>query len=379
MAELKQFAEGALGQNGEAHNGSQSLFTADDQKYLLDQDELDLQEGELTMKNDLQIAVVFSADMLTMFDPGSVPQHGLLGTVCSGGQTSPTMDKRLFQNTNVPFSTFICGLQGSGKSHTLSCLIGECSPVVDTVHADDVPENCMIQSPMLGNLQSPLSAMVFHFSEYSSPVSFRPCEAAFLAFPGRQFPGHASVKPVNVLVAPSNYQNLKASYGQIPGVNILPFKLRPRDLNISAMLTLMSVSQSSAAPLYIGVVTNILRDMATVSPDRFDYAEFKRRLGASRFSSFQLGPLQQRLELLEAFLAPEDAASQDVFHAGGLTIMDLSCPFVDANMACVLFNIAIGMYLGSGQGNGKIIAVDEAHKVCRAPQHILGTKKLIGS
>ena len=46
-----------------------------------------------------------------------------------------------------------------------------------------------------------------------------------------------------------------------------------------------------------------------------------------------------------------------------MTIIDLSCPFVDANMACVLFNIGISLYLESGLTTGKIIAVDEAHKV----------------
>lgn len=34
-------------------------------------------------------------------------------------------DPRVMLNTNIPFSAFICGLQGSGKSHTTSCMIGE--------------------------------------------------------------------------------------------------------------------------------------------------------------------------------------------------------------------------------------------------------------
>ena len=216
---------------------------------------------------------------------------------------------------------------------------------------------------MLGHLRKPLSALVFHFSQYTSNRSFRPCEAAFLACPSRQFPSLPCVAPVNILVAPSNYHNLQASYAQIPGVNVQPFKLRPRDLNISSMLTLMAVDQSQSAPLYIGQITKILREMASTSSNGFDYARFKRHLQGSKLSRGQQGPLQQRLGLLESFLVLDDTTPSWHFESGGATVIDLSCPFVDANMACVLFNIGMSLYLESELTTGKIIAVDEAHKV----------------
>lgn len=242
--------------------------------------------------------------------------------------------------------------------------------------ADDALENCLIQTPILGDLRRPLSALVFHFSQYTSQLSFRPCEAAFLGCPNRQFPTYPSVAPVNILVAPSNYHNLQASYAQIPGVNVQPFRLRPRDLNVSSMLTLMSVDQSQSAPLYIGQITKILREMASTSSQTFNYAEFKRRLEGSKLSRAQRGPLQQRLELLESFLILDDSIPSWNFECGGATVIDLSCPFVDANMACVLFNIGISLYLESGLTTGKIIAIDEAHKVRSteisiAAQHVL--------
>ena len=216
---------------------------------------------------------------------------------------------------------------------------------------------------MLGNLQTRLSALVLYFSQYTSQSSFRPCELAFLACSDRQFPTHQRVAHVNILVAPSNYYNLQSSYAQIPGVNVQPFRLRPQDLNISSMLTLMCVDQSQAAPLYVGQITKILRDMASISPNGFDYTEFKRRVQKSNFSRAQKGPLQQRLELLESFLILDGSVREWNFESGGATIIDLSCPFVDANMACVLFNIGISLYLESDLTTGKIIAMDEAHKV----------------
>ena len=191
-----------------------------------------------------------------------------------------------------------------------------------------------------------------------------PSEAAFLAYPNREFRGLQCVTPMNILAAPSNYHNLKSSYEHISGVKVHQFRLRPRDLNVGSILNMMSVDQSQSPPLYIGQITRILRELASSSPDGFDYREFKRRLEKSPLTRAQQGPLRQRLDLLESFLVMDDSAPSWTFESGGVTIIDLSCPFVDANMACMLFNIGIRLYLESGLTTGKVIAIDEAHKVC---------------
>lgn len=120
----------------------------------------------------------------------------------------------------------------------------------------------------------------------------------------------------------------------------------------------MSVDQSQSVPLYIGQTTKILREMASTSPNGFDYSEFKRRLQKSHLARAQQGPLQQRLELLDFFLIPDDSAPSWTFESGGATVIDLSFPFVDANMACVLFDIGIRLCLESGLTTGKVIAID---------------------
>lgn len=65
----------------------------------------------------------------TLEDMGSnMPsQFGLFGHLASQ-QSEDLVDPRVMLNTNTPFSAFICGLQGSGKSHTTSCIIGKQSP-----------------------------------------------------------------------------------------------------------------------------------------------------------------------------------------------------------------------------------------------------------
>jgi hypothetical protein len=143
--------------------------------------------------------------------------------------------------------------------------------------------------------------------------------------------------------------------------------LRPKDLNISTMLTLMSVNQTQAAPLYMGIVTKILRNMASKTTEGFNYLEFRSQLDHAGFDRKQEESLNQRLDLLESFLDLDGSTTSPSFAAGEITIIDLSCPFMDAGTACVLFKVGMGLYLESDSAAGKVIVLDEAHKVCKAP------------
>lgn len=69
-------------------------------------------------------------------------QYGLLAGVESGAGT----EEMLHFNIAAPSSIFICGSQGSGKSHTLSCLL----------------ENCLFPS-QANELPRPLTGIVFHY------------------------------------------------------------------------------------------------------------------------------------------------------------------------------------------------------------------------
>ncbi|KAF8847659.1 hypothetical protein BDZ45DRAFT_607118 [Acephala macrosclerotiorum] len=317
--------------------------------------------GETTIEV-VKDAVLFSADVLRCPSLDDLPQYGLLGSFEPTSSTT-ILDSRVFLNTNVPFSAFVCGVQGSGKSHTTACMI----------------ENCLISSPVLGVLQKPLSALVFNFAEYTSGSSFRPCELAFLASPGSQLSSHLGVRKVNVLVSPSNYLSLKALYTQIPGVTVQPFMLHPKDLNISTMLTLMSVNQTQAAPLYMGIVTKILRDMASKTAEAFNYPEFRRQLDDAGLDRKQEEFLNQRLDLLESFLDLDGSTTSPNFAAGEISIIDLSCPFMDASTACVLFKVAMGSYLESDSTIGKVIVLDEAHKyMTDTPASNALTESLVG-
>lgn len=221
----------------------------------------------------------------------------------------------------------------------------------------------MIKSSALGVLKKPLSTLVLHLGENSSSLNLRPSEAAFLSSPGRGMLDDYSQVSVTVLTSPSNYPNLRALYSQMPNVEVRPFMLQPKHLDVGTILSLMSVDKTQSAPLYMGQVTKILRDMASQTTGDFDYLNFRHRLENSNLDTKQVEFLNQRLDLLESFLDLKGKVKEPNFEAGKVTIIDLSCPFVDSNTACVLFNIGLGMFLQSDLSAGKNIVVDEAHKV----------------
>ncbi|KAF1962516.1 hypothetical protein CC80DRAFT_522292 [Byssothecium circinans] len=304
-------------------------------------EENDQEDENQEFDAEIQHAPLFDEDFTSDDYKHLVPQYGLMGlhSVFADSKSA------LFINTNTPFSAFICGVQGSGKSHTTACIM----------------ENALIPSKNLGKLQNPLSALVFSYGHFSGDGSgYSVSEAAFLAAPHPKMPGGAHVKKVNVLVSPSNFVRISKLYLRIPNVTVSPFKLKPWNLDIDVMLTLMNVSESGEPPLYMAQVTQILRKMAT-SGGPFNYMAFKTTLRQQKFNPAQVNMLQMRLNLLESFLDLDNSCPEPKFTPGEITIMDMSCPFVDPNTACILFRIGLQRYLQS-DSPGKMIVLDEAHK-----------------
>ncbi|PGH14363.1 hypothetical protein AJ80_05953 [Polytolypa hystricis UAMH7299] len=300
-----------------------------------------------------------------------LPQYALLGmrstTYGSGGSQDNSDDPKgnlIYANVNAPWSTFICGSQGSGKSHTLSCML----------------ENSLLYPSKTGAVAAPLTGLVLHYDKFTGVETGQLCEAAYLCSSGI---------PVNILVSPSNYAHMKKLYSDLPGLpasapkpNVYPMLFREEHLNIGMMKNLMAVG-GGGKPLYMEVVTMILREMAGQAGVKrgFDIGQFKARLQQEELVRGQNPPLQMRLRLLESFLETKNSSvilerkgigrntinnfqslwSWD-FTPGSLTIVDLSCPFVDENEACSLFNICLGIFLEDRSQAGRIVALDEAHK-----------------
>ena len=234
-------------------------------------------DGQLKLrKEEIRTTPLFSADVLacvnaTQSDSDLLPQYGFLAKVLDtfGGRdrqstddlsapnsdnsgvalnSSPesaatkTGDSRLFLNMNTPWSAFICGSQGSGKSHTLSCIL-----------------EGALQASKLGKLPSPLAGMIFHYDKFTGFSSTQVCEAAYLCSTGI---------PVTVLVSPSNFHRMERAYRNIqdipskaPKPVVAPLLLEERHLNIERMMKLMAVDEKEGKiSLYMEVSGNIEPD-----------------------------------------------------------------------------------------------------------------------
>ena len=210
----------------------------------------DAQNGQ---NQETRTAPLFSGGVLTMHD-SILQQYGLLARrldilqktedsqrdlielqESETGHTRIGDDVRLFLNTNTPWSAFICGSQGSGKSHTLSVML----------------ENALMRST-LGKLPRPLAAIVFHYDRFTSFASNQICESAYLCSAGI---------PVKVLVSPTNYWHMKTAYHNLPGLpanarkpEVIPLLFNEKHLDVSRMMNLMCVSEKDGPmPLYIEV------------------------------------------------------------------------------------------------------------------------------
>ncbi|KAL1842814.1 hypothetical protein VTJ49DRAFT_4143 [Mycothermus thermophilus] len=288
-------------------------------------------------------------------------QYGLLAGLLNDNHDAGT-DRRIFWNIAAPSSFFICGSQGSGKSHTLSCLL----------------ENAL--APCKANvLPRPLTGIVFHYDTFISDTGGAPCEAAWLS-------SNPDIK-VRVLCAPTNFRTIKHIYRSFPNIQVEELRLNEHDLNTKRMLDLMAVTANGNLPLYLHVAQRILRDLRfdqQRTGSRFSYTAFKKALALEDLTEMQLAPLKQRLETLESFMVESQAKAFNMFASsapapkvrksstqgtswtpktGQLTIVDLSCPCVTPEMACSLFNICLSLFLEQdAAAMGRVIALDEAHK-----------------
>ncbi|PWY93089.1 hypothetical protein BO94DRAFT_615903 [Aspergillus sclerotioniger CBS 115572] len=306
-----------------------------------------------------------------------ITQYGLLAAsirpLLSTNPDEPENDPRLFFNVTHPSSTFICGSQGSGKSHTLSCLL----------------ENCLIPS-QAGRLTNPLTAVVFHYDTFTSDESAYPCEAAWIS-------SHPDVK-VRVFCAPTNLWTMQETYSEF-NIPIEPLHIDQQHLTTKRMMDLMAVSQTDGEmPLYMHTVKRILREMRIRQQETktgFNYNEFKKQVLGSGLTPAQVAPLQQRLDTLESFMPQAQVArwsSRNVQQKkekgsswdavpGQLTIVDLSCPCISPETACSLFNICLGIFLKPDpEGIGRVVALDEAHKyMTTTPESQLFTETLLST
>jgi hypothetical protein len=280
---------------------------------------------------------------------------GLLGHVL----TDEGSAEQLHINVSDPFCLITVGVQGSGKSHTLNCVL----------------EACLIQCPPITHVHQPMSALVCHYDR--SDVNC--CEATGLGQPSREIAmllrdmrstapaACVAQEDVLVLCSPSFYQQRREYYAGICEVRPLLFpwgRLKAQQIKM-----LMKLDESSTQ-LYVALMLDMLRGYQREAklPAFQDFVcEFE-----AMCSKDQSGPLKQRFQLLSSLVFESQINEPlrdvgvdlaDVMAAGRLVVVDLTDPMMSPADANCIFQVALDTFRCKQlDGCGKVVAFDEAHR-----------------
>lgn len=265
----------------------------------------------------------------------------------------------VYLNTHQPFCFVTVGVQGAGKSHSLSCVL----------------ENCLLPLEIEGVMQlnKPMTCLVLHYDQNTTSV----CEATGLLSPSRHLEaffksldtdGSVPTSKAIVLVSPTFYKQRKAFYGEY--CTVRPLLLKWKALTADHIKRIMRIEEGDTQ-LYVASFLNLLRG-------------YQRRGVMPRFSNFmeevkelcsvgsQVGPLQQRIALLESIIADSDVNEsiradsfdlEKVCHDGySLIVADMTDPLLSTGEANSLFQVLTEQFRSLPLDNGKLLALDEAHK-----------------
>lgn len=316
----------------------------------------DFAERDARVRADFNIGVG-SGTSATLVDreeisSGRLPHYGWLGTTKLAAEDGGSEKKsQVYLNTHVPFCLVAVGVQGAGKSHTLSCVI----------------ENCLLDLPKDIAGDAGMAALVLHFDQ--APENM--CEAVTLSRPRKDLPGmERFVKEVVILVSPANFRRRKRFYDQLGfPVKVLPLLFNWNDLDASDLQTLMAIENM---PLYMESVIDYLRGMQK-NDKKPTFAEFKRDIGEMDFSKGQRSPLDLRLQLLASFLI-DDQSNTNIYGVGipdvltvlrgrdRMVVCDLTDPLFSGEQANGVFAVVLGKFVSTPAAHGRLVVCDEAHK-----------------
>jgi len=298
---------------------------------------------------------------LTLFDDSASfvrpPTFALFGTP----PTDPS--RNVYLNTSEPFCAIAVGVQGSGKSHTVSSIV----------------EACMLNAPPVTHLGRPLSTLALHYDR--DPNNF--CELLTLTTQNPNSSMKCVVPEMVVLLSSSIFELKRKHYEKFPNCRVYPLLFNFDELTASMLKEIMGVG-ASGDQLYVSVIMDVLRRWQR-SGHAPSFAEFLAALQDEEFSRQQIGPMNQRLALLRSLVREADenkkvaSASVDVlslFHPGCFVVVDYSNPLVTQNEANSVFNVLLQMFISVKLDCGRLVVLDEAHKYLGKDHGELGSTML---
>ena len=254
----------------------------------------------------------------------------------------------MYLNVNDPFCLVAVGLQGSGKSHTLGCVLEACL----------LP--CLPQDGV-STVQRPMAALALHFDSAASSVCeitglISPSPLLQLATTATAAGASAGTRGLSlqrenmiVLVSPTCFLQRKAFYGDYCKVRPLLFSWAT--LTADHLKRFMQVDVHGTQ-LYMASMLNLLRGLQRQAKMPA-FADFLRLVDTACDVKSQTALLRQRLNLLKSIVR-ESVENQPLAHlgldladisiAGKLVIVDLTDPLLSSLEANGIFQVLVEQF-----------------------------------
>ncbi|KAI8609740.1 hypothetical protein BC830DRAFT_809148 [Chytriomyces sp. MP71] len=266
-------------------------------------------------------------------------------------------------NVHEPFCLVALGVQGAGKSHTMSVVLESC--LLSTQGMDDPGDGTLI------NIKEPMCALVLHYDQ--NPTSL--CESTGLINPAQILGSNGSLRiptlsrdKMTVLVSPSYFIQRRNFYGDY--CNVRPLLFSWEALSADHIKKLMRINEQDNQ-LYMATLLDLLRTYQRAAR-KPTFTEFREQVIALSNVKGQEAPLIQRLNILESFLlesTKNTAIRQyavDLSHLvtrGNLIVTDLTDPLLSTGEVNAVFQLLVEQFrVAPLAGCGKLLALDECHK-----------------
>jgi hypothetical protein len=257
-------------------------------------------------------------------------------------------------NTGAPFCVLMVGVQGSGKSHSVGCVI----------------ESCLLPCEPAVRLRRPHCALVLHYDKGESSV----CEAVGLVCPRAGFPAPSALprERLLVLVSPSFYLQRRAFYRGL-GVAVRPLLFSWAQLDASTLRMLMGLGAADGQLYVTGGVFELLKRYQRRG-GMPELPAFERELKARLTLAGQAPALEQRMRLLKSMLleAPENEALRcecgatdlrAIVAPGTLIVADMTDPLLTPQDANAIFQVLVEQFRAVPASRcARLLVADEAHK-----------------
>ena len=176
-----------------------------------------------------------------------------------------------------------------------------------------------------------------------SPTPFFSYQAVTLACHNLLLSASLNVVPhITIFVSPSFYHQRSQFYSGFQNCKVVPLLFKWSHLNAERIKSLMRVEANDTMPLYMSSILDMLRKMQ--KSDKFPtFAGFKEKVEELDFMKSQNGPLQQRLNLLNSFIAESKENSHllwtDMNDCGSMVVVDLTDPMIAPQEANAIFQV----------------------------------------